>query len=283
MENLTHTPETTSSAVPPATPKPRPETQRSAAQIAASRANGAKSKGPKTEEGKRIAALNSRRHGLLAASTVIDGEEQTSFMMLSESLIELFQPADEHEANLVETMLTSMWRRTRALSMQTSGISILVRKQAKLAAQSGTPARDSHHLAFTGLSASLAAASVAKSADADARTLDLLHRYEAHHTRAYSRAVKDLFAYRKLRGQQPIPTFDQSAADQAVAPTQPDSPAQSTSATDPTPSEPRAQASVPNSQPNEPTPTPTPTPSVTPKPHSNHPGRNKFKKNRRRK
>ncbi len=296
MENLTQNTEPTPAAVPPATPrpnpeKPNPEKQRSEAQIAASRANGAKSKGPKTPEGKRIASLNAERHGLLSRLAVMDGEDQAGFLQLSHNLIELFQPADEHEANLVETMLTSIWRRTRAIAMETCGFSFFHRYQTRLAVEQNNPGGTHFDLAFAGLSASLAS-----NKDADARALELLHRYEIRHTRAYNRAVKDLFAYRKLRGLQPIPTFDQSAAEQATAPTSPATQPESFTPNQPQ-AEPRAQASgpqlptnaaaplppQPQSLPNEPKPTPTATAPQPSKPHANHPARNQFKKNRKRK
>ena len=295
MEILTQNTEPTPAAVPPAAPKPNPEKQRSEAQIAASRANGAKSKGPKTPEGKRIASLNAERHGLLSRLAVMDGEDQAGFLQLSHNLIELFQPADEHEANLVEIMLTSIWRRQRAMSMETSGFSFFHRYQTRLAAEHNNPCGNPFALAFAGLSASLAS-----NKDADARALELLHRYEVRHTRAYNRAVKDLFAYRKLRGLQPIPTFDQSADEQAAAtasPTTQLSPPDQLSILDQPQAEPRAQASGPqiptnaaaplptqhHALPNEPKPTPTATSPHPSKPHADHPARNKFKKNRRRK
>ncbi len=253
MENLTQNTEHTSAPVPPTTPKPRSE-----AQIAASRANGAKSKGPKTPEGKHIAAMNAERHGLLSRLAVMDGEDQACFIQLAHNLSELFQPADEHEENLVEIMLTSIWRRTRAIAMETCGFSFFYRYQTRLAVEQNNPGGSHFDLAFAGLSASLA-----NNKDADARALELLHRYEIRHTRAYNRAVKDLFAYRKLRGLQPIPTFDQSAA------------AQSESTPTPAQTEPHAQASGPQ--------IPTNAAPQPQKPHANHPARNKFKKNRRRK
>ena len=281
MENLTQDTETTYAPVPPTTARPRSE-----AQIAASRANGAKSKGPKTPEGKRIAAMNAERHGILSTWAVMDGEDQACFIQLAHNLSELFQPADEHEENLVEIMVTSTWRRARALAMETCGFSFFHRYQTRLAEQHNNPSNNPYDLAFAGLSASLAS-----NKDSDARALELLHRYEIRHTRAYNRAVKDLFEYRKLRGLQPIPTFDQSAAEQeAPATSQPSTPNQPQA-------EPRAQASVPQiptdaapphatqppSLPNEPKPAPTATSAQPAKPHTNHPARNKFKKNRRRK
>ena len=48
-------------------------------QIAANRANGARSRGPKTPEGKARAARNSTRHGLLARSILREGESRDRF------------------------------------------------------------------------------------------------------------------------------------------------------------------------------------------------------------
>ena len=54
--------------------------ERSDAQKEASRINGAKSKGPKTEEGKAISAQNARTHGLSAHSVIIDGESEEAWL-----------------------------------------------------------------------------------------------------------------------------------------------------------------------------------------------------------
>ncbi len=48
-------------------------------QITASRANGARSRGPKTPEGKARSARNSTHHGLLARVLLLEGESRDRF------------------------------------------------------------------------------------------------------------------------------------------------------------------------------------------------------------
>ena len=202
MENLTHTHETT-----PQTAPAKPRAPRSAAQIAASRANGAKSKGPVTEEGKANAARNSYRHGLLADLTVMETERAEAFIKLSSYLYENFEPVDEHERNTVDTMIIAMWRRTRALGMETAGLSVIIKKELTRPVAHPGPAVpglvveiDTHTLAFNALINN----------PNERHVLDLLHRYEVRHTRAYDRALKSLLAYRKENQTNPSPIPDET-------------------------------------------------------------------------
>ena len=254
MENLTQTHETA-----PGTGAPKPQSPRSAAQIAASRANGAKSKGPLTEEGKARAAKNSRRHGLLARLTVMETERSEAFIDLSTDLYANFEPLDEHERNLVDTMIIAIWRRTRALGMESAGLSHIIRKQHALTIQSLPPGvpiyeNDTHSLAFKAL----------VNNSNEQRVLDLLHRYEVRHTRAYDRALKSLLAYRKSCQTDPSP-------EPGLAP-------------DPIPESAEILETAPEIEPNEPKPASQPaavTPTQHPKPQNNHPARTNFKKNLR--
>ena len=262
MENLTHTPEN---------PTTKPQASRSAAQIAASRANGAKSKGPVTEEGKARAAKNAYRHGLLADLTVMETERTEAFMKLSSYLLETFQPADEHECNLVDTMMIAIWRRTRALGMETAGLSVIIKKELTRPVAHPGPAVPglvveigTHTLAFNAL----------VNNPNERHVLDLLHRYEVRHTRAYDRALKSLLAYRKENQTNPsaLPEID------------PEPPAEP--APDPAPdrSSPTPEPE-PKSVPNEPKPSAAPTANhctnQSPRPQNNHPARTNFKKNQR--
>jgi hypothetical protein len=235
MDNLTQNPETTQ-----ATPTRKPRTE---AQIAASRANGAKSKGPKTDRGKAIASQNALRHGLLGQITLIDGENHDSFLKLAYGLYQTLQPTDDYEECLVDTMLTSMWRRTRAIAMETAAVSSLARKARGMATSAptqpgATPGHISvHQLAFQGIVAS----------PAEQHALDLLQRYESRHTRAFERAAKCLLAYRHLRHQTPDAYPPQPVCEYDTANL---------------PEEDLANENLPN----DPGPTPTPAPTAQPEP-----------------
>ncbi len=299
---------------------------RTEAQIAASRLNGAKSRGPITEEGKLASSRNSLRHGLLAKMVLIEGESETAFRQLSESLHNAFAPADgsdfdEYENNLLDTMALSAWRRMRAVGMETAAVTLQIKSNRDFAAQTATSpdAGITTYQAFTALLSNSPA-------------FELVLRYEARHARAYERAAKALRDYRKGTGRD---IHESSRTNLTPAPESPTQPGTQTEpraqasvpnlSTDAAPShktqhqnqpnepeprpnhpatptqpqaEPRAQASVPSTStnaappptqqrilPNEPGPVTSPIPQTLPngpKPHSNHPARNKFKKNRRR-
>jgi hypothetical protein len=91
-------------------------------QIAASRANGAKSRGPVTAEGKRRSAQNSLKHGLTARRLMIPGEDAAEFDELLEGYYDLFQPIGAVEAELVETITIYTWRLRRGASAEASAL-----------------------------------------------------------------------------------------------------------------------------------------------------------------
>ena len=62
-----------------------------------SRKNGARSRGPKTEAGKRIASRNSFQHGLCSKATVLPNEDPAEVAALRDRWFDDNQPANAAE------------------------------------------------------------------------------------------------------------------------------------------------------------------------------------------
>ena len=92
--------------------------ERSEAQKEASRINGAKSKGPKTEEGKAISAQNARTHGLSAHSVIIDGESEEAWLNLKCEYHAEWQPVGPTERDMVTQLAYAAFRLDRIIVME---------------------------------------------------------------------------------------------------------------------------------------------------------------------
>ena len=165
---------------------PTPKT-RTAAQIEAARANGAKSRGPVTPEGKAVCARNALRHGHLAKMAVVPRESEDAFLELSHDIHAAFQPRDEHERSLVDTMVLSSWRRSRCVAMESAALA------QQMADHESALEVPTDQLVDPGHALYLATSTLASGDNA----FTLLERYETRHTRAYERAARSLMLYRK--------------------------------------------------------------------------------------
>ena len=83
------------------------------AQLAANRANAARSKGPKTTAGRERARLNALRHGMTCKQLVVFDEKPEDFARFNESMRATLAPADEVEEQLVERIVICTWRLRR--------------------------------------------------------------------------------------------------------------------------------------------------------------------------
>src|ERR1700677_3258878 len=97
--------------------------------IESNRANGKKSKGPVTPKGKQKSSRNGIRHGLLAATVVLEGENLLLFRRLLRDFTKHFQPRDTIEAALVETMAAARWRQIRIMAMEKSSLEYQIKRQ----------------------------------------------------------------------------------------------------------------------------------------------------------
>jgi hypothetical protein len=76
----------------------------SEAQIAASRANGCKSRGPVTPEGKAVSRRNALQHGMAGEGVVLPPAEDAEVARRSAAMLDEFRPASEMGRYLVERM-----------------------------------------------------------------------------------------------------------------------------------------------------------------------------------
>jgi len=110
---------------------------RSPAQIAASRANGARSRGPTTSQGKRNSSRNSTRHGFCAAGRFLDQNPPAAFVELRAGFMASLHPRDAIESHLVHTMAVAHWRRLQVVQPQTDFLNTAM---ARLGPDSSDPA-----------------------------------------------------------------------------------------------------------------------------------------------
>jgi hypothetical protein len=83
------------------------KTTRTEAQQAASRANGAKSSGPATPEGKAVSSQNARKHGLYSKGHCSMYESQEDYESRLEAYREALMPANQFEEDLVRAILVA--------------------------------------------------------------------------------------------------------------------------------------------------------------------------------
>jgi hypothetical protein len=85
------------------------------ARAEASRRNGAKSKGPKTPEGKERSAQNALKHGLRAQKhVVLPSESAAEFAALEAALLEELAPDGALQSVLAQRVVAAVWRLERA-------------------------------------------------------------------------------------------------------------------------------------------------------------------------
>ena len=176
---------------------------RSPLQIAASRANGAKSRGPITAEGKRASAGNSARstgpvtpegkarssrnatrHGLLASSVILHGQSWDSFRALLLTLENELHPAPGIESIETEIMAVAHWRCLRLWRVEKAQFEAEMQKQ-----RDATGGRDD-------ASPTMDLARSFRTLADETRSLDVLNRYEARFSRQYLSALERFNTHR---------------------------------------------------------------------------------------
>jgi hypothetical protein len=193
-------------------PNPTPRTHqppchnpavRTEAQIEASRANGSKSRGPITEEGKLASAANAAfstgprtpegkarcarnavKHELLVQSLVLPNEKIEEFLEILTDCIDYLHPVGPMEERQVENIAAAQWRQRRTWCLETARIAhaTLVREQA------GDEFANRLNQAIPSTHSALGVGDVAVSGHG----LELVRKYEIGFSREYLRGRAEL-------------------------------------------------------------------------------------------
>ena len=84
----------------------------------ANRLNALKSTGPKTDAGKRRSSRNATTHGLFCRDLVLPGEDEQTFHLIREGLIDAYAPRDFAELLLVDRIVSAAWKLRRLQSAE---------------------------------------------------------------------------------------------------------------------------------------------------------------------
>ena len=82
-------------------------------QLEANRRNAQRSTGPRTAEGKKVAALNARRHNLTGQVTAMTDADRIMHDAFSASIVENLAPEGAMEIQLAQRIATDSWRLNR--------------------------------------------------------------------------------------------------------------------------------------------------------------------------
>jgi hypothetical protein len=204
----------------------------SARRIAASRANGKKSHGPVTPEGKARSAANAvTRHGLAsvertAQSVCLANESREEFAALLLALIAEHAPATTTGHLIVEEMAVARWRMQRAWVIEGAMMDGQMDKSAP-------GFQKKYEVADEGIRTADAFADLTK----ESPSLAVLLRYESRLSRQFDRCVKRLAALRAVPAIVGLPTEPNPKNEHSPDP-QPQ-PAQPVAAPNPAPSKER--------------------------------------------
>src|SRR5579859_8233213 len=148
------------------------------------RANGAKSRGPTTAEGKEKSSRNAIKHGLTAGSgnILLDSENPDEFEEIFNKLLGIHEPATPAENDLVEEMVAARWRIRRMWTIETNLFNVeILTQQSSPSVSDGPAPNPGIHLAMA-----------YRALSDGSHSLALASRYEARLQRTYDRAYKTL-------------------------------------------------------------------------------------------
>src|SRR6266571_2591593 len=164
-------------------------------QSESARINGAKSRGPKSAEGKKKSSRNSLQHGCTASHTIILAcEDPKDFERMVEKYDTMYKPVTLEEQDLVAEMISARWRIRRATGIETNLLDCeMVTEEPKLKQK------------FAEVDCGMVLASAFRSLADESHSMTLLNRYESRLRRIHKQAHAMLLRLRQERPSEPAP------------------------------------------------------------------------------
>ena len=164
---------------------------RTAAQLTASRANGALSQGPVTLAGKTKISTNRMVHGFRSNSIALNNEESAAYDDHLDKYLARYAPIDKMEEDLVGLLASNMWQVMRNNSIEVALFNLAI---------SDTDSQIKGVFADMDEYGRLALAFQKSAGD---NALELLRRYKSTSERSYHRALQALEQIQKNRQPKP--------------------------------------------------------------------------------
>ena len=176
--------------------------------IDSSRANGAKSRGPVTPEGRARSRAASLTHGLASDMVVLSYESEEEFKALRDEYFAEYQPQTRPQVDLVDQLVAARWRLNRVISLQGALMELQMDSQKPEIEEE-----------FVSCSGEIRAAIAYQHLCDDSRALESLHRHEARLSAELRRTLKLLDAQLKNQKLHPEPSDAQPPRSDEDAPT----------------------------------------------------------------
>jgi hypothetical protein len=152
------------------------------------RINGAKSRGPKTPQGRAAVSMNALRHGLSAKTLVLQNEDPVKFAEMLNDYFGYLQPTNPIEVDLVADIVAARWRLRRIWRFETAMIDIEMDSQAP-----------DFEKRFEKYDEDMRGGAAFSALTDKSRGLSTSLRYDIHLGRTYRRSLQELDRLRGVR------------------------------------------------------------------------------------
>ena len=165
---------------------------------ATARANGAKSRGPKSPETREISSRNSLTHGFTSRKTIVlECESDEAFHEMQDYYAATYLPGSPVEQDLVDEMVAARWRMLRLRAIEVALLDSEMNREEPESATEAPPTDPGYQLAFA----------FRRVAD-ESRAISLASRYESRLHRIHERChrtLRELQHERRKQTAQPVP------------------------------------------------------------------------------